>query len=324
MADPVSEAALGLSVILPTYNEAESVGPLYEATVRAVEPLGTSFEIIFVDDGSSDGTFERCAALAADDPRVRVIKLRRNYGQTPAMVAGIDHARGAILITMDADLQNDPADIPMMVGRIEAGYDLVVGWRHNRQDRFLSRRFPSVIANWLIARVTGVDIKDNGCSLKAYRADLIKNVPLYSEMHRFIPAMASMAGARIDQVTVRHHARRFGESKYGLSRVYNFILDFLSIKTLLLFVKRPGIFFVGAGCLAGVLGITMLGLSAIYAGDAAMQPSVIFMGVAMLLGSLALFLVFGGMVSYLFYQTIVLRRELSLVLRPPSRRRTVP
>lgn len=324
MAEPASEAALGLSVILPTYNEEESVVPLYEATVRAVEPIGTSFEIIFVDDGSGDGTFDRCAELAASDPRVRVIKLRRNYGQTPAMVAGIDYARGAILITMDADLQNDPADIPMMVERIEAGYDLVVGWRHQRQDRFLSRRFPSVIANWLIAKVTGVEIKDNGCSLKAYRADLIKNVPLYSEMHRFIPAMASMAGARIDQVKVRHHARRFGESKYGLSRVYKVILDILSIKTLLLFVKRPGFFFIAAGCLTGILGVIVLGLSTIYAGDVAQPPSVVLMGVAMLLGSLALFLVFGGMISYLFYQTIVLRRELSLVLRPQSRRRTVP
>ena len=324
MTETASEAPLGLSVILPTYNEEESVGPLYEATVRAVEPIGTSFEVIFVDDGSSDRTFERCAALAADDPRVRVIKLRRNYGQTPAMVAGIDHARGAILITMDADLQNDPADIPMMVGRIEAGHDLVVGWRHNRQDRFLSRRFPSVIANWLIARVTGVDIKDNGCSLKAYRADLIKNVPLYSEMHRFIPAMASMAGARIDQVKVRHHARRFGESKYGLSRVYKVILDILSIKTLLLFVRRPGFFFIGAGCLAGGLGMIMLVLAAIYASDVAQPPSMVLMGVAMLLGSLALFLVFGGMISYLFYQTIVLRRELSVVMKPPSRRRAYP
>jgi glycosyltransferase involved in cell wall biosynthesis len=283
MAESASEAALGLSVILPTYNEVESVGPLYEATVRAVEPIGTSFEIIFVDDGSSDGTFERCAALAAGDPRVRVIKLRRNYGQTPAMVAGIDHARGAILVTMDADLQNDPADIPMMVERIEAGHDLVVGWRHQRQDRFLSRRFPSVIANWLIAKVTGVDIKDNGCSLKAYRADLIKNVPLYSEMHRFIPAMASMAGARIDQVKVRHHARRFGESKYGLSRVYKVILDILSIKTLLLFVRRPGFFFIGSGCLAGVLGIIVLVVAAIHAADVAQPPSVVLMGVAMLL-----------------------------------------
>jgi glycosyltransferase involved in cell wall biosynthesis len=324
MTEQASEERLGLSVILPAYNEAESVGPLYEATVRAVEPVGTPFEIIFVDDGSSDDTFARCAALAAADSRVRVIKLRRNYGQTPAMVAGIDHARGAILITMDADLQNDPADIPLLVERIEAGYDLVVGWRHQRQDRFLSRRFPSVIANWLIARVTGVDIKDNGCSLKAYRADLIKNVPLYSEMHRFIPAMASMAGARIDQIKVRHHARRFGTSKYGLSRIYKVIFDIMAIKTLLVFVKRPGVFFTGAACFSGLLTVLFLVLAMIDAYDLVQGPTVVLMGVAALFGSLALFLVFGGMVSYLFYQTIVSRRELSVVLGSPWRQAGPP
>jgi glycosyltransferase involved in cell wall biosynthesis len=324
MTEQAREEQLGLSVILPAYNEAESVGPLYEATVHAVEPLGVSFEIIFVDDGSSDDTFARCAALAAADRRVRVIKLRRNYGQTPAMVAGIDHARGGILVTMDADLQNDPADIPLLVERIEAGHDLVVGWRHERQDRFLSRRFPSVIANWLIAKVTGVDIKDNGCSLKAYRADLIKNVPLYSEMHRFIPAMASMAGARIDQIKVRHHARRFGTSKYGLSRIYKVIFDMMAIKTLLVFVKRPAVFFIGAAGFAGLLTVVFLVLAMIDAYDMVQQPTVVLMGVAALLGSLALFLVFGGMVSYLFYQIIVSRRELSVVLGSSWRRAGVP
>ncbi len=319
MTEPANNKVLELSVILPAYNEAESVGPLYEATVRAVEPMSRPFEIIFVDDGSSDATFDRCAALAAGDSRVRVIKLRRNYGQTPAMVAGIDHARGAILITMDADLQNDPADIPLLVERIEAGYDLVVGWRHQRQDRFLSRRFPSVIANWLIAKVTGVEIKDNGCSLKAYRADLIKGVPLYSEMHRFIPAMASMAGARIDQIKVRHHARRFGTSKYGLSRVYKVFFDMMAIKTLLVFAKKPGVFFVGAGSLTGLLTLFFLVLAILDAYDMAQQPSVVLMGISVLLGSLTLFLIFGGMVSYLFYQTIIGRRELSVVLGAPWR-----
>ena len=324
MTEQANEGDLGLSVVLPAYNEAESVGPLYEATVRAVEPLGISFEIIFVDDGSSDDTFARCAALAAADRRVRVIKLRRNYGQTPAMVAGIDHARGAILITMDADLQNDPADIPLLIERIEAGHDLVVGWRYQRHDRFLSRKFPSVVANWLIARVTGVDIKDNGCSLKAYRADLIKNVPLYSEMHRFIPAMASMAGARIDQIKVRHHARRFGTSKYGLSRIYKVFFDMIAIKTLLVFVKRPAAFFMSAAGFAGLLTVLFLTLAMIDAHDLVPHPIVVIMGVSALLGSLALFLLFGGMVSYLFYQTIVSRRELAVVLGSPWRQPGAP
>jgi glycosyltransferase involved in cell wall biosynthesis len=235
------------------------------------------------------------------------------------MVAGIDHARGAILITMDADLQNDPADIPLLVERIDAGHDLVVGWRYQRQDRFLSRRFPSVIANWLIARITGVDIKDNGCSLKAYRADLIKNLPLYSEMHRFIPAMASMAGARIDQIKVRHHPRRFGTSKYGLSRIYKVFFDMIAIKTLLVFVKRPVVFFTGAAAFASLLTLVFLALAMIDAYDAKPGPTVVLMGITALLGSLALFLVFGGMVSYLFYQTIVGRRDLSVVLGSPWR-----
>jgi glycosyltransferase involved in cell wall biosynthesis len=324
MTERARDERLGLSVILPAYNEAESVGPLYEATVRALESVGTSFEIIFVDDGSSDGTFALCAALAAADRRVRVIKLRRNYGQTPAMVAGIDHARGAILVTMDADLQNDPADIHLLVERIEAGYDLVVGWRYQRQDRFLSRKFPSVVANWLIARVTGVDIKDSGCSLKAYRADLIKNVPLYSEMHRFIPAMASMAGARIGQIKVRHHARRFGTSKYGLSRIYKVFFDMIAIKTLLVFVKRPAAFFISAAGFAGLLTVLFLTLAMIDAHDMVPHPIVVIMGVSALLGSLALFLLFGGMVSYLFYQTIVSRRELSVVLGSPWRQAGTP
>jgi glycosyltransferase involved in cell wall biosynthesis len=325
MTEQARERELSFSVILPAYNEVESVGPLYEATVRALEPLGTSFEIIFVDDGSSDGTFARCVALAAADRRVRVIKLRRNYGQTPAMVAGIDHARGAILVTMDADLQNDPADIPLLVERIEAGYDLVVGWRHQRQDRFLSRKFPSVVANWLIARVTGVDIKDSGCSLKAYRADLIKNVPLYSEMHRFIPAMTSMAGARIDQIKVRHHARRFGVSKYGLSRIYKVFFDMIAIKTLLIFVKKPAAFFLGGACFTGLLTVLFLILAMIDAHDMVHHhPVVVMMGVSALLGSLSLFLFFGGMVSYLSYQTIISRGELSVVLGSPWRQAATP
>ena len=215
------------------------------------------FELIFVDDGSRDQTFDRCAALAAADPRVKVIKFRRNCGQTAAMVAGIEHAAGATLVTMDADLQNDPADIPKLLAKIREGYDLVVGWRYRRQDKLLSRRLPSVLANRLIAKVTGVDIKDNGCSLKAYRADLIKRVPLYSEMHRFIPAMSSIAGARIAQIKVHHRARQFGRSKYGLSRVYRVLADLIAIKTLLLFAARPLFCFAGSAAIAGALSLAL-------------------------------------------------------------------
>ena len=294
-----------LSVILPAFNEEDSVRPLYQAIVAAIEPMGRSFEIIFVDDGSRDRTFERCQELAEGDPRVRAIKFRRNFGQTPAMVAGIDHARGEVLITMDADLQNDPADIPVLVQNIDDGYDLVVGWRHNRQDKMVSRKVPSVIANRLIALVTGVDIKDNGCSLKAYRADLIKRVPLYAEMHRFIPAMSSIAGARIAQVRVRHHARRFGQSKYGLSRVYKVLLDLLVIKTLLLFARRPLFCFSGSGLVAGVLCTATLVEAVSYAMHPTAPPTIVFAGISMLFGSLAIFLVLLGVIGYLIHQASI-------------------
>jgi glycosyltransferase involved in cell wall biosynthesis len=228
-----------LSIIVPFFNEEESIRPLYDAIVNAVAPLGVSFEMVFVDDGSTDATVAIATGLARADPRVRIVRFRRNYGQTPAMAAGIEHARGQVLVTMDGDLQNDPADIEHLLAKIDEGYDIAVGWRHDRQDKLLSRKIPSRIANWLIGKVTGVPIKDNGCSLKAFRASLIKAIPLYSEMHRFIPAMASIAGPRIAEIKVRHHARRFGSSKYGLARIYKVLLDLLVIKTVTSFTSQP-------------------------------------------------------------------------------------
>ncbi|MBX5460388.1 MAG: glycosyltransferase family 2 protein [Steroidobacteraceae bacterium] len=232
-----------LSVVVPLFNEQESVVPLHTALVQALEPLGITFEIVLVDDGSTDDTARIAVGLAEKDPRVCVVRFRRNYGQTPAMAAGIEQARGEIIVTMDGDLQNDPADIGPMLQKMDEGYDIVVGWRHERQDKLVSRKIPSRIANALIARVTGVPIRDNGCSLKAYRACLIKKIPLYSEMHRFIPAMASIAGPRIAEMKVRHHARRFGRSKYGLSRVYKVLLDLMVIKTVASFTARPMLWF---------------------------------------------------------------------------------
>jgi len=235
----VPAQAINVSIIVPLYNEQESVQPLYAAIVRAVEPLGRPFEMVFVDDGSKDDTVAIATALARRDARLRIVKFRRNYGQTAAMAAGIEHANGEVLVTMDGDLQNDPADIALLLEQIDAGFDLVVGWRHNRQDKLITRKIPSRVANWLIGRVTGVPIRDNGCSLKAFRASLIKRIPLYSEMHRFIPAMASIAGPRVAQIRVRHHARRWGQSKYGLSRVYKVLLDLMVIKTIASFASRP-------------------------------------------------------------------------------------
>ena len=232
-----------LSVVVPFYNEQDSVGPLYLAIVQALEHLGISFEIVFVDDGSIDATLARAVSLARADSRVRVVKFRRNYGQTAAMAAGVEHATGTILVTMDGDLQNDPADIEHFLSKMDEGFDIVVGWRHDRQDKLISRKIPSKVANWIIGKVTGVPIKDNGCSLKAYRASVIKAIPLYSEMHRFIPAMASLAGPRIAEIKVRHHARKFGKSKYGLSRIYKVVLDLLVIKTVTSFTSRPLLWF---------------------------------------------------------------------------------
>jgi len=232
-----------LSVIVPFFNEQDNLERLHQAIVGALEPLRISFEMVFVDDGSTDDTIARALAVARADSRVRIVKFRRNYGQTAAMAAGVAHATGAVLVTMDGDLQNDPADIRRLLAKMDEGFDIVVGWRHERQDKLLSRRIPSRIANWIIGKVTGVPIKDNGCSLKAYRAAMIKAIPLYSEMHRFIPAMASIAGPRIGEIKVRHHARRFGKSKYGLSRIYKVVLDLLVIKTVTSFTSRPLLWF---------------------------------------------------------------------------------
>jgi glycosyltransferase involved in cell wall biosynthesis len=248
-----------LSVIAPLYNEEDNVDPLYEALTTALDPTGLDYEMVLVDDGSKDSTLARAIQIAQNDPRVKVVKFRRNCGQTAAMAAGIEYASGDVLVTMDGDLQNDPLDIPMFLETIESGYDIVVGWRFQRQDKLITRKIPSKIANWLIAKVTKVPIKDNGCSLKAYRAAVIKHIPLYSEMHRFIPAMASIAAPRIAEVKARHHARRFGKSKYGLSRIYKVLLDMLVIKTLASFASSPLLWF---GMLAIPLllaGTTLLG-----------------------------------------------------------------
>lgn len=260
-ASPVVPQSPKLSVIVPFYNEEESIQRLHAAIVDALTPLGIPFEMVFVDDGSKDGTLAIATAIARRDFRVRVVKFRRNYGQTPAMAAGIEHAHGEILVTMDGDLQNDPADIGMFLEKMDEGYDIVVGWRHNRQDKLVSRKIPSKMANWLIAKVTGVPIRDNGCSLKAYRASLIKAVPLYSEMHRFIPAMASIAGPRIAEIKVRHHARQFGKSKYGLSRVYKVLLDLMVIKTVASFTSRPLRWFGLLSLPAVLLGSVEIGYS---------------------------------------------------------------
>jgi glycosyltransferase involved in cell wall biosynthesis len=286
-----------ISVCVPVFNEEDSVGPLHAAIAAALGPTGRRFEIVLVDDGSRDRTIPRLRAIAARDPRVVVVRFRRNFGQTSAMQAGIDHARGRFVVTMDGDLQNDPADIPMMIAELERGHDIVVGWRVRRQDALITRKIPSRMANWLIGRVTGLPIRDNGCSLKVYRAEVIRRVPLYSDMHRFIPAMSIPMGARVAEIGVRHHARRFGESKYGLSRVFKVLLDLMVIRTLLTFARRPLARFSVLAALA--LALAALALAAMGGGDTMVVP----MTVAGLLGSMAAFVLLLGLVTGAIFQS---------------------
>lgn len=298
---PKAKMSPNLSIIVPFFNEDESIRPLYRAVVAALEPEELDFEILLVDDGSVDKTFEIATEIAAEDHRVKVIKFRKNYGQTPAMGAGIDMAIGRVLVTMDGDLQNDPADIPLLLQKIDEGYDIVVGWRFRRKDKLVSRKIPSKIANWLIGKVTGVPIKDNGCSLKAYRADVIKNVPLYSEMHRFIPAMASISGARIAEVKVNHNARQFGESKYGLSRIYKVLLDLLTIKTLISFASRPFRWFAYLSAPFVLASSLLLGASIFKVLSYSSSFSVAIAGTGVLFGALAMFLLGAGILGELVY-----------------------
>ena len=229
-----------LSIVVPVYNEEENVRLLFEKIQAVCETIGETYEVLFVDDGSHDKTFAVLSELSKQEPELKVIRFKKNAGQTAAMAAGFEFAQGQRIISMDGDLQNDPADIPKLLKKLDEGYDLVCGWRKERQDKFLTRRVPSIVANWIIGKVTGVPIHDNGCSLKAYRASVIKQVPLYGEMHRFIPAMSTVVGARIAEIVVTHHPRRFGESKYGLGRVWRVMLDIIAFKFIIsVFASRP-------------------------------------------------------------------------------------
>lgn len=228
-----------ISVVVPVFNEQGSIGQLYRELAKAADASIASWELVFVDDGSRDGTWEALVALRTRDARVRAIRLTRNFGQTAAMACGIDATRGEIVVTMDGDLQNDPADIPRLLAKLEEGYDVVCGWRHQRQDKLLTRKIPSMVANRLIGWLTGVRLHDYGCSLKAYRAEAIKRTPLYAEFHRFIPAMATLTGALVAEIPVHHRARRFGRTKYTLSRTWRVALDMVTVSLLIKFSRKP-------------------------------------------------------------------------------------
>ena len=245
-----------LSIVIPIRNEAASLVELHRELAETLDAWGRAYEVIIVDDGSTDGSFETLAQLQARDPHLRVIRFRRNFGQTAAFAAGFDHARGRIIVTLDGDLQNDPRDIPAMVVELERGADMVCGWRRDRKDRFVSRRLPSTIANGLISVVTGVHLHDYGCSLKVFRAEIVKEMKLYGEMHRFLPAIASEQTASIAEMVVNHRPRKYGRSKYGIGRTVRVVLDLLTVKFLLSYSTRPlqifGLIGIGMG-LAGAL-----------------------------------------------------------------------
>lgn len=234
---------MDVSIVVPLYNEEESVDALYEEVRAAADSLGRTWELLLVDDGSTDDTAARLREVCARDARVRMVRFRRNYGQTAALQAGFDHARGQVVITLDGDLQNDPNDFGLLLDTLDQGYDVVSGWRRDRKDKMLSRRIPSFVANWLIGILTGVRIHDNGCTLKAYRTDVVKRARLYAEMHRFLAPMMSLSGSRWQEVVVNHRARRFGRSKYGISRIWKVVLDLLTVKMLIGFTTRPAKWF---------------------------------------------------------------------------------
>ncbi len=251
-----------LSIIVPFYNEEENVENLFRSLKRVVNANRWNCEIIAIDDGSTDRTYAILKHLSQMDHQLKVVRLRRNFGQTPALAAGFDLARGNMIVTMDGDNQNDPADIPRLIEKLNEGFDMVSGWRENRQDPFLSRRLPSILANKLIQRVTHVPVSDLGCSLKIYRKEIVADIQLYGELHRFLPVLAKWAGARIGEIPVMHHPRQFGKSKYGISRTIRVLLDLITIKFLMSYATSPIQIFGATGLWSILLGV-LCGISTI-------------------------------------------------------------
>ena len=254
---------IDFSIIVPIYNEEENIEELCRSFEETLKEIKKNYEIIIIDDGSVDGTLEKAKKIASLNDKVQVISLRRNFGQTAAMAAGFDHASGEVIVPMDGDLQNDPADIVLLLEKIEEGYDVVSGWRRERHDAFYSRVLPSKIANWIISKITGVFLHDYGCTLKAYKKEVISELKLYGEMHRFIPALASLSGAKVTEIPVHHHERHGGASKYGLSRTFKVILDLMTVKFLLSYSTKPMRLFGPIG-FGGIFLSGLSGAAAIY------------------------------------------------------------
>ena len=294
---------MDISIVIPLYNESASVGPLCEAVADAVASMEETVEVLLVDDGSTDDTFARARDVVSQDDRFRILKLKKNFGQTTALHAGFGHASGDIIVTLDGDLQNDPADIGRFVCKVQEGHDLVAGYRKSRTESFLTRELPSQIANWFIRKVTGTPVIDNGCALRAYRAEVIKRFPLYSEMHRLLPTILALAGVQIAQIPVKHYPRKYGESKYGLERVYKVLVDLISLKTVLTASRLPlfgfGIFSILS---AGFAGLSLLtGLRHI--ASVPERSIIVYLGAAMLWGILSISLLMLGVLASLIYDS---------------------
>jgi glycosyltransferase involved in cell wall biosynthesis len=294
-----------LSLVVPVYNEDKTLGALHQAIHRSLDPQLYDWEVVYVDDGSTDGSQVILEQLStADSQHVCLVELRRNFGQTAAIAAGIDSSDGEIIVLIDADLQNDPADIPMLIAKIEEGYDVVSGWRINRQDKFWTRRLPSQIANRLISTVTGVHLHDYGCTLKAYRREVITGFRLYGEMHRFIPAYASLVGARMVEVPVSHHPRQYGKTKYGLSRTIKVILDLFTVKFLLSYAHKPIYLFGGAGIFliaTSLLVLSYLVIIRLMGGEHMIRSPLLFM--SMMLFILGFHSILLGLIAELLART---------------------
>jgi len=262
--DEGDKVSVELSIVVPIYNEEENVAALYASIRDALAKTSLEYETIFVDDGSSDASFKLLKEIAAQDQRVKLLRFRRNFGQTAAMSAGFDAAKGAVIVPMDGDLQNDPADIPRLLDKLHEGYDVVSGWRKDRKDTFITRKIPSLLANSLISTLTGVHLHDYGCTLKAYRREVLDGINLYGEMHRFVPALASQVGAKVTELPVNHRPRLYGKSKYGISRTLRVVLDLMTVKFLLAYSTKPiqlfgkwGVYTLLAGCLSGATTLYM-------------------------------------------------------------------
>ncbi len=296
---------MDLSIVIPVYNEVESLPLLHQAVRAALKDMKRSWEVIYVNDGSKDGSDKALDALAVEDSaHVCVVQFRRNFGQTTAIAAGIDHARGDVITFLDADLQNDPADIPMMLEKLDEGYDVISGWRKDREDNALTRNLPSHMANWLISNVTGVHLHDYGCTLKAYRREALMGFRLYGEMHRFIPVYANSVGAKILEVPVRHHARKYGVSKYGLERTIKVVLDLIAVQFLTRAANKPIYLFGGGGIVligASLLGLAFLALrKLLFEIDVATSP---YFTIAVMAGLLGFQSILMGLIAELLVRT---------------------